>query len=157
MSSIASPETADSDMYTSALPTVAELRSIMRDLAEGLYLAWLDVISNRLRHLEFEGFVTKDDVQVPMEVWRLPNDEVRYALCKLEDELQSLGYDYEFRFDNVDDASWIMFYTISLPDREDPGGNDVLTVDQDMPLHDLLMKVWPVSSPIDEDLDASDP
>lgn len=101
------------------LPSVSQVRKIMRSLATTLYEAWKAEISDRLLHLEFEGFITKDNIQVPSAVWRLPNPEVRYALCKLEDDLERLGYDYDFKFDDVDEVNWTMFYSIALPDVEE--------------------------------------
>jgi hypothetical protein len=101
------------------LPSVSQVRKIMRSLAITLYEAWKAEISDRLLHLEFEGFITKDNIQIPSAVWRLPNPEVRYALCKLEDDLERLGYDYDFKFDDVDDVNWTMFYSIALPDGYD--------------------------------------
>lgn len=101
------------------IPSVVEVRKIMRSLSESLYEAWKEEIADRLRHLEFEGCICREHILVPNEVWRLPNDEVRYALCKLEEDLRSLGYDYEFKFNDVDDVHWVMFYSITLPERDE--------------------------------------
>lgn len=101
------------------IPSLDEMKKIMRSLAEVLYETWKQEIGARLRNLEFDGYITKEHIDVPEAVWRLPNDEVRYALCKLEEDIYSLGYDYEFKFDDVDDVYWIMFYSITMPERDD--------------------------------------
>jgi len=106
------------------IPSVADMRKMMRDLSESLYEAWKIEISDRMKHLEFEGYITRDHLQLPSTVWRLPNDEVRYALCKLEEDLARHGYDYEFRFDDVDDVNWVMFYSIQLPERDEEDDDD---------------------------------
>jgi hypothetical protein len=101
------------------IPSVLEVKNIMRRLSEELYEAWKLEIADRLRNLEFEGCICKEHIVVSDAVWRLPNDEVRYALCKLEEELRFLGYDYEFKFNDVDDVHWVMFYSVSLPERDE--------------------------------------
>lgn len=98
------------------IPTIIELKKIMRSHSECLYTSWKHVIANRLVNLEFDGYISKNHIQVHDAVWRLPNDEIRYALCKLEEDFEKLGYDYEFKFDDVDDTHWIMYYSITLPD-----------------------------------------
>ena len=110
---------ASSSKSISSIPSVYEMKRIMRNLSEKLYEEWKKEIAERLRHLEFDGCICREHITVPDEVWRLPNDEVRYALCKLEEDLRSLGYDYEFKFNDVDDVHWVMFYSVSLPERED--------------------------------------
>lgn len=106
------------------IPSINEMKKIMRSLSESLYSAWKAEIGERLRDLEFDGYISKEHIDVPDAVWRLPNDEVRYALCKLEEELESLGYDYEFKFDGVDDVHWLMYYSVVLPDRDDHETNE---------------------------------
>jgi hypothetical protein len=98
------------------IPSVSQIKGMMRTLSEILYTAWKSEIANRLLHLEFAGIITRDNIGVPSTVWRLPNAEVRYALCKLEQDLQNLGYDYDFKFDEVNELNWTMYYSIMLPD-----------------------------------------
>jgi len=81
-------------------------------------------IGQRLRDLELEGEITKDDIDVSDAVWRLPNTEVRKALSKLQDLLEEAGYEYEFRFQDIDNINWILFYSIELPEREDTDDED---------------------------------
>ena len=124
-SNVTSNDSANTlEIASVSIPSVADMRKIMRDLSESLYEAWKIEISDRMKHLEFEGYITRDHLQLPSTVWRLPNDEVRYALCKLEEDLARHGYDYEFRFDDVDDVNWVMFYSIQLPERDEEDDDD---------------------------------
>jgi DNA-binding Lrp family transcriptional regulator len=101
------------------IPSVVEIQKAMRKLSIQLYHAWRAELRERLLNLEFDGYITKEDIEVDPGVWRLPNNEVRFALSKLQDELDHQGYEYEFKFDDVDDVYWIMFYSIELPDELD--------------------------------------
>jgi len=103
------------------IPSVSQVRKTMRQLSNQLYIAWKKELCTRILDFEFEGYIAQDHIDINPAVWRLPNDEVGYALSKIQDDLDKLGYEYEFKFDDVDDVSWIMFYCIELPDRiEDP-------------------------------------
>lgn len=106
------------------IPRAREVQKLMRTLSKELFLAWRQEIGQRLRDLEFEGEITRQDIVISEAVWRLPNTEVRKALSRLQDELQSAGYEYEFRFKDVD-VGWILFYSIELPEREDSDDEDV--------------------------------
>ena len=97
------------------IPTVDFLQNKMKDMSLLLYKSWKQVISTRLLNLELEGYIEDTDIDVPSCVWKLPNVYIRSALCKLESDLDALGYDYEFRFD-VDDSKFSIHYNIELPE-----------------------------------------
>lgn len=101
------------------LPTVLELSKLLKNLSNILYVAWRKELRERILNLELEGYISKDHINVPSSVWRLPNDNIRYALGKLKTELDNLGYDYEFKFDEVDEVNWVMWYSLVLPEDED--------------------------------------
>ncbi|KAJ3038954.1 hypothetical protein HDV00_012784 [Rhizophlyctis rosea] len=96
----------------------------MRDLSDQLYLAWKGEMAKRITDLDFEGFISKDDVRVQSSAWRLPNEGVRRALYKLQEDLDILGYEYDFRFEHVSDTDWVLFYAIELPERDEDGLSD---------------------------------
>ncbi len=98
------------------LPSVTDVRKTMRRLSLVLYDAWKRELRDRILNLEFDGYIAKDHINVPSAVWRLPNSEITYALNRLKRDLQELGYDYEFKFDDVDDVTFIVLYVISLPE-----------------------------------------
>ncbi|RKO94847.1 hypothetical protein BDK51DRAFT_34352 [Blyttiomyces helicus] len=55
-------------------------------------------------------------------VWKLPNTAITSALELLEDDLDKLGYDYEFKFKpngNQECPGWALSYSIILPDEEE--------------------------------------
>ena len=109
------------------LPTIKELRRTMRKLSVQLYHAWKQELRSRLLDLEFEGYIAKDHINVHPAVWRLPNDEVRYALSLLQDDLENNNYEFDFRFDDVDEVNWVMFYAIELPERIEEGTFENIT------------------------------
>lgn len=103
------------------LPRAEELLHKMNKVCDELYLAWVAEISNRLSNFEFSGFIELKCLQLPniSQVVHLPNKYVRSALCKLQNDLDLLGYDYTFKFDDVlhNDRSWGLGYTIELPEE----------------------------------------
>lgn len=123
---------------TSDLPTVGQLRKIMRDLSDELYEAWKVELGKRISDLEFEGYLAKDHLNVSSAVWRLPNDSVRRSLCKLQDDLDVRGFEYDFRFDYMDDTEWVLWYAIELPERDEMSSSDSEDdEEEDVPLLDL--------------------
>ena len=104
---------------SSVIPLASDVQRIMRKLSDELFTAWRDEIAQRLRDLEFSGYISKGNIQVSDAVWRLPNTEVRKALGRLQKLLADAGYEYEFRFQDVDEVNWILFYSVDLPERED--------------------------------------
>ncbi len=108
-----------SENASNSIPLAKDVQTLMKKLSGDLYRAWRQEVGERLRNLEFQGEITKHDLNVPDSVWRLPNTEVRKALSKLQTNLQDAGYSYEFRFQDVDDANWILSYVIDLPEREE--------------------------------------
>ncbi|KAJ3228631.1 hypothetical protein HDU81_006021 [Chytriomyces hyalinus] len=97
------------------LPTIDFLQNKMQDMSFVLYRAWKQVICIRLKNLELEGDIEDRDIEVPNCVWKLPNAYIRSALRKLENDLDTLGYEYEFRFD-VDELRFSMHYHIEIPE-----------------------------------------
>jgi hypothetical protein len=108
---------ATSSLDYENIPSVTDLQRHMNDLSEQLYLEWKRELAERLWNLEFQGFIAQTDVNVSSTTWRLPNEQVRFALCKLETDLQDLEYDYKFEFQDVDDVNWVLFYHLQLPER----------------------------------------
>ena len=103
---------------TSLIPSAAELRAFMQEYARQLCDEWKREIGTRLLELEFEGFISRKEISVSDAAYRLPNAQLRYALGLLEEELEKLGYDYEFRFEDVDSADWVLCYSVTLPEDE---------------------------------------
>lgn len=120
-------------------PTVLKLRNQMQDFSKILYTIWRHQISLRLQNLIFKGeicidinndyhfdsdsdnIIQKELLQV---ISRLPNRYIKTALSSIQDELDYLGYDYEFKFgDVIENNQWVLTYNIELP--EDPNENDV--------------------------------
>ncbi len=104
---------------TNIIPLAGDVQKIMKQLSTELYKAWRNEIGKRLRDLEFQGEITRQDLTVSESVWRLPNTEVRKALSRLQKNLREAGYSYEFRFQDVDDNNWFLSYLIELPEREE--------------------------------------
>src|SRR3954469_10781431 len=100
------------------IPSVAELVSIMEKYSNDLYTEWRRELGVRLRELEFEGYISKDQINVNDVVYRLPNEHLRKAVCNLESDFESLGYDYDFRFEDVG-LNFVLFYRVILPERDD--------------------------------------
>ena len=107
------------------IPTVAEIKKNMSRLSNILYNAWSKELRLRLLDLEFSGVIQRDHVRVPSSVWRLPNNEIRKALSKLQQDLEKEGYEYVFRFDDVNEVEWMMFYSIELPESDTESISDV--------------------------------
>lgn len=106
------------------LPSVKDVRRTMRNLAMELYSVWRRELRDRILNLEFEGYIAKDHINVNSAVWRLPNSEIRFALDMLKSELDNLGYDYEFKFEDVDDVTFILLYSITLPEEDEEDEED---------------------------------
>jgi hypothetical protein len=104
------------------IPSVTELTNIMEKYSQDLYNECKRELGIRLRNLEFEGYISKNDINVSDIVYRLPNPYLNKAICNLKIELERLGYDYDFRFENIE-LNWVLFYHIVLPDREEE--NDI--------------------------------
>lgn len=108
-------------------PSVLDVRKKMRMLSLQLYRSWRKELALRLLNLELEGYIAQDHVMVSSAVWRLPNDEIRYALNRLQQDLQDKGFkDYQFKFDRVDETSFVMLYKIDIPELEDELDDDEL-------------------------------
>ena len=107
------------------IPSLIHLTSVMKEYSNILFLAWRSELALRLHNLEFDGYFSKSDIkanddEVDVDViWRLPNNYIREALNKLENELIDLGYNCCFRFGDVKDKDWFLYYKIELPDREE--------------------------------------
>lgn len=108
----------------SIIPLAGDVQKIMKQLSTELYKAWRNEIGRRLRDLEFQGAITREDLTVSESVWRLPNTEVTKALSRLQKNLREAGYSYEFRFQDVDDPNWFLSYIIELPEREESDEDD---------------------------------
>lgn len=122
------------------LPSVGDMRRTMRRLSLILYNEWKRELRYRLFNLEFEGYIAKDHIDVPSIVWRLPNQEITYALNRLKKDLQELGYDYEFKLDNVNEITFDVIYNISLPDdcdEEETKDDDELLNEDNAALEEL--------------------
>ena len=119
------------------IPSSKQVKKRMRELSIELYEAWKSEICDRLLNLEFTGYIAKDHLDLPSAVWRLPNSEIIYALNKLKDDLEHLGYDYEFKFDDIDEVDFIVLYNISMEnteeDDESVDGSDDEKSDRDEP------------------------
>lgn len=101
------------------LPSNEELYNICKNNANLLYTAWKKELAYRIHNLEFCGIIDSSHINVSSVVWRLPNNFIRDALRKLEDELEKLGYDYEFKFGDVQDSNFILYYEIDPPECDD--------------------------------------
>jgi hypothetical protein len=138
---------------TPLIPPANVVQKLMRKLSAELFRAWRKEIGQRLRDLELEGEITKDDIDVSDAVWRLPNTEVRKALSKLQDLLEEAGYEYEFRFQDIDNINWILFYSIELPEREDTDDEDEDEEEEE----DDQQQLDNVEDPCGNQLDAHEP
>ena len=118
------------------LPSVQTLYKKMRYLSLQLYKAWKKELSARLMDLEFEGYIAQKHIDVDPAVWKLPNDELRYALCKLQDDLDDLGYEYSFQFQNIEEVHWTLGYAIEFPERYDE--DEIYEDDEDNEDNELL-------------------
>jgi hypothetical protein len=134
------------------IPSLSELKQIMEGHSNDLYEAWRRELGTRLRSLEFEGFINNDDVNLSNTVYRLPNDQLRKAICRLESDLEKLGYDYDFRFEDVG-FNWVLFYHVLLPER-DEDETDKDRKDSGLLEHACRIPLPP--SPLCETLDSDD-
>ena len=106
----------------STLPTVNLLLSNMDKARDILYLAWTKQLAKKLLNFEFSGFIELKSLELDetnfQQILHLPNVYIRFALCKLKSELDSLGYDYSFKFEDVldNDNYWGLSYKIELPE-----------------------------------------
>jgi hypothetical protein len=95
-----------------------------------LYTAWKNEIIHRLESFELIGVITMNDLfesSRDCRVYsRLPNSYVKSALSKLQDELDFLGYDYSFKFEDVlEHEKWCLFYELELPEDSENEDNDI--------------------------------
>lgn len=107
------------------IPSVADVRNVIQHLTDILYSAWRCELSSRIRNLELIGYIAPNHIDVPNAVWRLPNEGFNNALRKIQEELDNLGYEFEFKFEQLDDdVHWILCYSIDLPKREEDDEDD---------------------------------
>jgi len=103
------------DNVDTQLPKVSEIKNTMKILCKILYQKWKFELTRRLKNLEFKG-----DLSIKNEhhlFSRLPNKYIRTALSKLQDDLDVLGYDYSFKFEDVfEHENWSLRYEIELPE-----------------------------------------
>lgn len=101
------------------LPNAIEIKSLMNTLTEDLYNSWKREMSSRLNNLILHGkiyILNLDCSDINCTVSRLPNNYLRIALGKLENDLQQAGFETQFKFDHVEEENWSLNYEIEFPD-----------------------------------------
>lgn len=115
------------------LPSVLKLRNSMQDFSKILYNIWRHQFHLRLTNLVFKGYICIDLEQdytlsdgtvykkeMLQLITRLPNRYIMTALAGVQDELEYLGYDFTFKFNDVsDNEKWALTYDIELPEDDD--------------------------------------
>ncbi len=99
-------------------PTINEIKDMVNKLTYGLYNAWKKVLCERLLNLEFTGIILANELNLPDKIWRLPNDALQTALMFLQDDLEKLGYEFSFTFDDVQNKKFSLIYDIDLPELD---------------------------------------
>ena len=131
-----SEESLETIHYT--IPSLSELNKTLKKLSCSLYTAWKNELAFRIHNLEFCGFIESENLKdIPQTVWRLPNNYIRNALQKLENDLDKLGYDYEFKFDSVNEINWVLRYEIDPPEGGDEDDDDDENSDEEDLIKDL--------------------
>ena len=103
-------------MTSDNLPTLLELKKRMKSASDDLFFYWRQNLSDNIKNLQMKGFLVTENIVH----CQLPNKYVRTALCRIQDELDTLGYDYKFRFDDVEvDKKLVLCFEIELPEDDD--------------------------------------
>ena len=96
------------------IPSAKQLDKLMKNLSDDLCDLWANELGKKLTNLEFQGCMS---VTVSETLSLLPNIYVQRALCKLQDRLDDLEYEYVFKFDDINiSRNWTLHYEIELPE-----------------------------------------
>ena len=101
------------------LPTINETRQTMQFLSKILYKTWKMELAKNLRELKFNGNIYTNYTRNSHPILhRLPDEYVKSALTKIQDELDELSYEYTFKFENlVHEKTWVLHYEIDIPEH----------------------------------------
>lgn len=102
-----------------ALPNNLQIRKLMLSVVDDLYSTWKKEISVRLNNLKLKGEIFIQDISVSKMAARLPNNFLRFALDRLENDLMDRGFECQFKFDDVDSENWCLSYRIELSEELD--------------------------------------
>lgn len=99
------------------LPSSLHIKKLMTEVVDELYSIWKQEMSERLNNLELKGEIYIQNISVSKMAARLPNNFLRFALDRLENDLLENGFECQFKFDDVDSENWCLSYRIELSEE----------------------------------------